>query len=160
MSEKNLKARIVHKHDTEANWLKATNFIPKQGEIIIYDIDDTHNYERMKIGDGKTVVSSLPFIESSKAEIADRATEADHATSADTATNANHATSADTAETANHAIKATQDGSGNVITDTYATKTELEGVSALVGDTPVATQISNAVSQKATVQFITWEAND
>ena len=38
MSEKTLNnIRIVHKHDIEANWLKAENFIPKQGEIIIYD---------------------------------------------------------------------------------------------------------------------------
>lgn len=31
------------------------------GEIIIYDIDDTHNYERIKIGDGVSVVTELPF---------------------------------------------------------------------------------------------------
>ena len=61
MSEKNIKARIVHKHDTEANWKLATNFIPKQGELIVYDVDDTHTYERFKIGDGSTVASSLPF---------------------------------------------------------------------------------------------------
>lgn len=58
---KNIKSRIVHKHDIETNWLKATNFIPKQGEIIIYDIDDNYDYERFKIGDGQTVVSELPF---------------------------------------------------------------------------------------------------
>lgn len=62
MAEKNMKARIVHKHDTEANWLKATNFIPMKGEIIVYDIDDTYNYERFKIGDGKTLVSALQFV--------------------------------------------------------------------------------------------------
>ena len=61
MAEKNLKARIVHKHDTEENWLKATNFTPMQGEIIVYDIDDNHNYERFKIGDGTTNVNELPF---------------------------------------------------------------------------------------------------
>lgn len=61
MSEKTFNSRIVHKHDVETNWLKAVNFIPKQGEIIVYDIDDTYNYERFKIGDGKTLVSALPF---------------------------------------------------------------------------------------------------
>lgn len=61
MAEKNLNARIVHKHDSEANWNKAVNFIPKQGEIIIYDIDATHTYERIKIGDGTTKVTALPF---------------------------------------------------------------------------------------------------
>lgn len=62
MAEKNIKTRIVHKCDIEANWLKATNFIPMKGEIIVYDIDENYNYERMKIGDGETVVSALPFV--------------------------------------------------------------------------------------------------
>lgn len=61
MAEKNLKARIVHKHDVEVNWLLATNFIPKQGEVIVYDIDNTHSYERFKIGDGEQNVNDLPF---------------------------------------------------------------------------------------------------
>lgn len=68
MSEKTLKSRIIHKHDVEANWLKATNFVPLAGEIIIYDIDATHAYERVKVGDGKTVVSSLPFIDDNKVD--------------------------------------------------------------------------------------------
>ena len=62
MSEKTFSnVRIIHKHDTEENWLKAINFIPKQGELIIYDIDDTHAQPRFKIGDGETLVSELPF---------------------------------------------------------------------------------------------------
>ena len=61
MAEKNLIGRIIHKHDIEENWLKATNFIPKQGEIIVYDIDSTYNYERFKIGDGTTNINTLPF---------------------------------------------------------------------------------------------------
>lgn len=63
MSEKNIKSRIIHKHDLESNWILATNFTPKQGELIIYDIDDNHSYERFKIGDGKTNVNLLPFTE-------------------------------------------------------------------------------------------------
>lgn len=59
---KTLNSRIVHKHDTEANWLKATTFIPKKGELIVYDIDATHDYERIKMGDGETLVNNLPFI--------------------------------------------------------------------------------------------------
>lgn len=62
MAEKNIKSRIVHKHDVELNWNKATNFIPKQGEIIVYDIDSNHSYERIKIGDGVTNVNNLPFV--------------------------------------------------------------------------------------------------
>jgi hypothetical protein len=62
MAEKIINGRIINKHDIEANWLKAENFIPKQGEIIIYDIDDNYNYTRIKIGDGKTLVNLLPFM--------------------------------------------------------------------------------------------------
>ena len=61
MAEKTIRTRIIHKHDTEENWNKAINFIPKQGEIIVYDVDATHAYERFKIGDGVTNVNSLPF---------------------------------------------------------------------------------------------------
>ena len=68
MSEKNIKSRIIHKHDTEANWIKATGFIPKQAEIIIYDKDSTHAYERFKIGDGVTNVNSLPFADDTKVD--------------------------------------------------------------------------------------------
>lgn len=62
MAEKNINSRIIHKHDTEAHWLLATNFIPKQGEHIVYDIDENYNYERLKIGDGITNVNDLPFV--------------------------------------------------------------------------------------------------
>lgn len=57
----NDKGRIIHKHDTEANWNKAINFIPQMGEIVIYDIDNNYSYPRMKIGDGIHTVSVLPF---------------------------------------------------------------------------------------------------
>ena len=63
MSEKMFNTRIIHKHDIEANWNKAVNFIPMQGEIIVYDIDETYNYERIKIGDGTTKINDLPFID-------------------------------------------------------------------------------------------------
>lgn len=51
------------------------------------------------------------------------------------------------------ATKATQDGSGNVIVDTYATKTEVSAVSALVGDTSVAEQITAAIGSSASEQW-------
>lgn len=61
MAEKKMNARILHKHDAEANWNKATGFIPKEGELIIYDVDNNHSKPRFKAGDGKTVVMNLPF---------------------------------------------------------------------------------------------------
>lgn len=61
MAEKNINSRIQHKHDIEANWNKALNFIPKIAEIIVYDIDELHDKIRIKIGDGVTNVKELPF---------------------------------------------------------------------------------------------------
>lgn len=60
-TEKNIKSRIINKHDIEANWNKAVGFIPQKGEIIVYDIDDNYSYERFKLGDGITTAINLPF---------------------------------------------------------------------------------------------------
>ena len=60
--KKTIQTRITQKHDIEENWNKAENFIPRKGEIIIYDKDDNHVTIRVKVGDGVTVVKSLPFI--------------------------------------------------------------------------------------------------
>jgi len=85
-----INIRHEQKHDYEINWLKAVNFIPKKGEIIIYDaeVDDNGNIltlangkpvfpeegkthlneryhpltqSRQKIGDGIRNVNDLPF---------------------------------------------------------------------------------------------------
>ena len=82
---KTVKTRIVNKHDIEANWIKAVNFVPLKGELIIYDTEVDENgktldlpsgrttpytFERFKIGDGVlqadgtvkgTTVTNLPF---------------------------------------------------------------------------------------------------
>lgn len=57
MANKTFQGRIVQKHDTKANWDKATNFVPLKGEIIIYD-----DLKKIKIGDGATKVGNLVFI--------------------------------------------------------------------------------------------------
>jgi len=62
MAEKQFNTRIINKHDTAANWAKATNFIPKKGELIVYDADTTNTQPRLKIGDGTTTVINLPFV--------------------------------------------------------------------------------------------------
>ena len=65
MANQEFYSRIIHKHDIEANWNTAaekSNFIPKQGEIIVYDKDGNYDYERIKIGDGTTNVANLPFL--------------------------------------------------------------------------------------------------
>lgn len=87
---KQLNARIQTKHDIEKNWRQAAGFIPKAGEIIIYDATlDTEELEaakqkwletkdtaareeyeallakvtpRLKVGTGETFLSKLPYI--------------------------------------------------------------------------------------------------
>ena len=63
-NEKTIKTRIQLKNDTQANWDRQVNFIPLKGEIIIYSADDSHPFSRLKIGDGDTTVTALPFIDS------------------------------------------------------------------------------------------------
>ena len=58
MANQIFQGRLVQKHDTKANWEKATNFIPLKGEIILYD-----DLRKIKIGDGTTNVNDLEFIE-------------------------------------------------------------------------------------------------
>lgn len=54
-----IKQMTTIKSDTEENWNKAINFIPKENEVIIY----TDKYPPlMKIGDGKTKLLNLPYI--------------------------------------------------------------------------------------------------
>lgn len=65
MANKNFNTRIVNKHDTEENWSKANGFIPLEGEVVIYESDETHITPRLKIGDGKTNVNNLPFVSGS-----------------------------------------------------------------------------------------------
>ena len=61
-TEKNISSRIIHKHDIEANWDKAINFIPKNGKIIIYDTDENYISPRLKIGDGINNLHNLSFV--------------------------------------------------------------------------------------------------
>jgi hypothetical protein len=56
-----VETRIQHKHDIETNWKAHEDFIPLQGELIVYDIDTNYSYERFKIGDGVSSIENLPF---------------------------------------------------------------------------------------------------
>lgn len=58
----NINARVKHKHDTAANWALQTEFIPMDGEIIIYDEDANYGYKRIKIGNGVDNVNALSFV--------------------------------------------------------------------------------------------------
>lgn len=56
MANKTINARTVQKHDTTANWDLAVDFIPLEGEIIVYT-----DINKIKVGDGETVVGELPW---------------------------------------------------------------------------------------------------
>lgn len=147
MAEKNIKSRIVHKHDIESNWNKATNFIPKQGEIIIYDIDSNHTYERIKIGDGTTKVNNLPFADANKVDKV-----SGKGLSTNDYTTAEKNKLAGIAEGANKTI--VDSALSSTSTDPVQNKVvnaAINDLNTLVGDTAVATQISNAVASKADV---------
>ena len=82
MSEvKTLKGRVIHKHKTEAQWYldvyttaggttkRTEPFVPKKGELIIYDPDSVYEHYRFKIGDDEKDVVALPFWQGNPAEL-------------------------------------------------------------------------------------------
>jgi len=63
-------ARVAPKRDTTANWNKHPDFVPFRGEIVIYmdyktKIQDDKKVciPGFKVGDGRTPVSELPFVD-------------------------------------------------------------------------------------------------
>lgn len=64
--EKQLKGKVVFKHETEAVWHTSNNggpveYVPAAGEKVLYDRDAKHDYTRIKYGDGTHIVAELPF---------------------------------------------------------------------------------------------------
>lgn len=65
MAEKTLNTRIVLKHDSDTNWAttgtagEGANFVPKSGEVIVYEYSD--GSRKFKIGNGKSTAAALPF---------------------------------------------------------------------------------------------------
>lgn len=123
MAEKTISnVRVINKHDIEENWLKATGFTPKQGEIIVYDIDENYSYERFKIGDGVQNVNALPFVNDALKDYVDSAIEA-----IPTPDVSGQIETHNTSETAHSDIR-----------------TSIGSLKALVGDTSVQDQIDAA----------------
>ena len=56
------KAKVFLKNGTEAEWVQLVDFVPGQGEPIVYLADATHAYPRLKIGDGITPLKDIPFV--------------------------------------------------------------------------------------------------
>ena len=66
-----IPSRFKNLHDTEAKWNDKPDFIPNKGEFVIYDADDNHKYQRIKIGDGVTTIVNLQFASISESELAE-----------------------------------------------------------------------------------------
>lgn len=70
---KTLNTRIQNKHATYSAWeAVATTFTPYDGEVVIYDAENGKP-TRVKIGDGTTLIGSLPFLTSYYADSASTA---------------------------------------------------------------------------------------
>ena len=89
------------------------------------------------------------------ADEAGKAKEADHAKTADTAKYTSETENAVHAGYADIATKATQDGSGNVITDTYATKSDVSGLKTDVSS--LQSSLESVQSDISALQGETYE---
>jgi hypothetical protein len=56
-----MKARVSQLCKTEAEWARLPDFVPLQGEVIVFSQDKQYKYPRLKIGDGSTPLRNLPF---------------------------------------------------------------------------------------------------
>lgn len=57
-----IKTRLILRHATAAEWAEQADFVPYDGEIVIYDADNSVSFARIKIGDGNTTIGNLPFL--------------------------------------------------------------------------------------------------
>lgn len=77
MDEIRLDVRLLQKHNTFAYWSANSDFIPLEGEIIVYTDHKTTtdsegqiiNVPDFKVGDGVTTVGALPFLVGTNEEI-------------------------------------------------------------------------------------------
>ena len=58
---KEIKGKLLFKHETEENWNKSS-YIPGPGEQVFYDPDENHENTRVKVGDGVKTVNQLSFV--------------------------------------------------------------------------------------------------
>ena len=60
IQDKEYKLKSVPFHGTAAEW-EVSDYIPKLGEIIIYDAETANESAKIKIGDGVSFARNLPF---------------------------------------------------------------------------------------------------
>lgn len=60
-----LNFRLINLHNTQEVWERDyLDFTPQAGELVVYDPDSNNPYARFKIGDGATLLVTLPFYNS------------------------------------------------------------------------------------------------
>lgn len=154
-------------HATEAEWL-TINYIPKSGEIIVYDSDDKYSYPRFKTGDGVSQVRLLPFslatISETQVYINSQIDSAGHL----------KRVILDIGEELPSVEEASVDtiymklSPGGLLTDdVYEEYMVINGSWEKIGNTRVDLSdyvtknwVQEALAQKSQVQIITWEADD
>lgn len=66
---KTLYTRIQHRRGTAAEWEANGSFVPLNGELIVYTPTVDGEVSRIKMGDGRTTVVDLPFLNATIEEI-------------------------------------------------------------------------------------------
>ena len=141
MAEKNIKSRVVLKHDISSNWQLATGFTPLKGEVVIYDPDESCSYSRVKVGDGVHNINSLPFIDANKV---DKVAGKGLSTNDYTTTEKNKL--AGIAEGANKTV--VDSALSSTSTNPVQNKVIYDKLEELTDMTPVSEQIATAIANK------------
>lgn len=62
LKEQDYHLKNIAFHGTAAEWANHADYVPKAGEIIVYDAATGEEEAKIKVGDGTTVVGELSFI--------------------------------------------------------------------------------------------------
>lgn len=151
MSTKNIKTRLINKHDTEANFQTKTTFIPMLGELIVYEPDENNPLPRIKIGDGKTTINALAFIDDDKV---DKVTGKGLSTNDYTTAEKNKLSGIATGANKTTVDSALSSTSTNPVQNKVV-NAAIDELSSQLGEGKVSAQIEDAIKNKANTSDLT-----
>lgn len=68
-----ITTKILNTHDSPEKWEQddVKDFVPAKGQFIVYDAPESAetNSSRVKVGNGRTAVSELPFLDATQTDI-------------------------------------------------------------------------------------------